>query len=84
MTPDEIQDGLESRGLLELAGDVALSHHVTLDETTGRRRTAQIVRARHATWRAIRDLGFSYPEIGSLWGVDQASVRHGVLKPPPR
>lgn len=78
MSPDAIQDELEARGLLDMVGDVALSHHVTLDEVCSKKRTKRIAAARHAAWAKLRTLGFSYPEIAALWDVTHGSVFYAV------
>lgn len=80
MNSEQIQDGLEARNLLELIGDVVLAYHVTLDEACSKCRTKQIVTARHAAWSRLRGLGFSYPEIAALWGVNHMSVLRALQR----
>lgn len=71
-------EALEARGLLETVRARALARHVTLEEVCGRVRTRQVVRARHDAWKALYELGFSYPEIGRLFDVGHMSVLRGV------
>lgn len=83
MTSEQVQDALEARDLLELAGDLALTLHVTLDELTthdGSRSSERIARARWLVWATLREMGFSYVEIGDLWGMHHTSVMHGVRR----
>lgn len=53
---------------------------MTMYEACSPKRTKKIVEARHAAWKLLRDKGFSYPEIGSLWGVNHTSVMEALKK----
>lgn len=75
-----IAEALEKRGLLEPIAAIALNGHSTMYEICGRTHLSMAVKARHAAWRYLRKLGFSYPEIGRLWNVNQASVRKALRK----
>ena len=39
-----------------------------------------IARGRHGTWAALRDHGFSFPEIADLFGVHHSAVMYGVRR----
>lgn len=75
-----VVEALEARDLLAPVADIVRSHHVTVFEVCGRGRTAKVVEARHDAWAYLRRLGFSYPEIGRLWGVDHSSVLTALRK----
>jgi chromosomal replication initiation ATPase DnaA len=85
MTPrDRAQDlinGLHDRGLFERTKAVAAKHHVTVGELLSKRRFAQFSDARHEVcYVFVSELGFSYPRIGALLGLDPTSVIHAVRK----
>jgi hypothetical protein len=67
-------EALEDRGLLEQVAKVVRSHYVTMYEACGKTRTKKVAVARHAAWKHLYGLGFSYSEIGQLWGVNNDSV----------
>lgn len=75
-----VVEALEARGLLAPVADVLRSHNVTVFEACGRGRTSKVVKARHAAWSLLRERGFSYPEIGRIWGVDHSSVLTALRK----
>lgn len=78
-----IEQELARRDLLGLVEAIARAHHVTMGELLGRRRYAHIIRARHAAWVELRRMGWSFPAIAALWGVDHTSVIHAVRKAEP-
>lgn len=58
---------------------VCHKHGVTLDMLKGKRRTKPIALARHEAMYRLRQLGMSYPRIGTiLGGRDHSTVIHGV------
>ncbi len=73
-------DALAERDLEGPLAAVAWKFGATLEEALGRRRLGHIVAARHACWAHLRALGWSYPAIAELWGVDHTSVMYGVKK----
>jgi chromosomal replication initiation ATPase DnaA len=75
---DDIRKTLSARGFLGLAQTIAEEQHVELDSMLAPGRMSDAVRARHELWRAIRELGFSYPAIAKIFGVDHTTVMHGV------
>lgn len=78
--------GLRARGLLPIVERHAAEHHVTVDDIVGERRHLHIARARHAVWRELRALGWSFPEISRLFGRDHSTVMsacRGVVKAMP-
>lgn len=44
----------------------------------GRGRTAEVAAARHRAMRALRAMGYSFPEIGRAFGRDHSTVIHAV------
>lgn len=75
----KVRGNLERAGLLGLVAEVALAHHVELDEVLSRGRREPIASARHTAWtRVYRERVFSYPQIAETFDVDAASVRRGV------
>lgn len=52
----------------------AALHGVTAADIRGRGRQAHIARARHAVWRELRRLGWSYPAIGAAFQRDHSTV----------
>ena len=77
---NDVAEALEERGLLEEVAAIVRAHYVTMYEACSPKRTKKIVEARHAAWKLLRDKGFSYPEIGSLWGVNHTSVMEALKK----
>jgi chromosomal replication initiation ATPase DnaA len=75
-----VVEAREARGLLHAVAEIVRARHVTVFEACGRGRTANVVAARHAAWAHLRTLGFSYPEIGRLWGVEHSSVHKALRK----
>jgi len=69
---------LETRELLGEAIAIALRHHCTFHDVAGRGRGKLVVRARHAIWAWLRGLGFSYTEVGFLWGVEHSTVMAAI------
>ena len=69
---------LDARGLLEHVKHVTKEHHVLLDEVLGRERTAQVAAARRECWIHMKELGFSYPEIGRIWNRDHSTVMKAI------
>ena len=68
------------RWIREIIDQVAAKHGFTYLEMVGRRRTADVVRARQeAYWRCMRETVFSVPTIGRHFGGrDHTTVLHGV------
>ena len=69
---------LKERGLLFLLDEICRQHHVSREEITGRNRTRSVSLARHDLWQRLRELGFSYVEIGRLFERNHTTVLHGV------
>ncbi len=59
-----VRSRLEGRGLLVEALDIAKQHGATFNDVAGKRRTARVVKARHAIWMQLKSYGYSYPEVG--------------------
>ena len=80
MTPGERYDALAPsvRAIVQheavTAGlmPVMLFHHI---------RSPTYVRARRAVWVRLRELGWSYPEIGRAFGYDHTTVLNALKKP---
>jgi chromosomal replication initiation ATPase DnaA len=75
------RETLTERDLLELATSCAIEQHVTLTEMFSRSRLAPIVRARRSFFVALRDMGWSFPAIGRLVGMDHTTIIHNVYHP---
>jgi len=61
-------------------GLVALKHGLTRHDILGRVKTTHICRARHEAFYTFRRRGWSYAEIGRLFGRDHSTIIHGVEK----
>lgn len=61
-------------------GLVALKHGLTRHDILGRVKTTHICRARHEAYYHFRRKGWSYPEIGRLFGRDHSTIIYGVEK----
>lgn len=53
---------------------------VTYPEMLGSSRRKAAAHARFRIFRELHDMGFSYPSIGSVAGMDHTSVLHGVVR----
>jgi chromosomal replication initiation ATPase DnaA len=73
-----VVEALRARDLLEDVADVVRDHRVTMFEACSRMQTKKIAKARHAAWAYLREQGFSYPEIGRLWGVSHSTVHRAL------
>ena len=76
-----VLEALTVRDLTELLDDVCRHHHVTRDEICGRTRTRMVCNARHDLWRRLYhhdSFGFSYVEIGRMFGRHHTTVLHGI------
>lgn len=61
-------------------GLIALRHGLEREDLLGRARLPRISRARHEAFYHFRRKGWSYPEIGRLFGRDHSTIIHGVEK----
>lgn len=59
-------------------GLIALKHGLTRHDLLGRERFPRISKARHEAFYYFRRKGWSYPEIGRLFGRDHSTIIHGV------
>ena len=70
------------RGLLEPLTRVARNLGHDMEDTFAVRvagdegRTSRLARA--AVWQWLRDLGWSYPQIATAWGVDHSQVMQAI------
>lgn len=81
MTVDDVKKTLAEHGLLEFVEAECRRRNVPVDWVLGRERYADVVRARHEVWYAVRQtLGFSYPHIGRIFGVDHSTVLHACRR----
>lgn len=63
---------------LDLVEQTTREAGADLDDVLWGRRLAAAVRARQHAWGALRGAGYSYPTIARAWGMDHATVMHGV------
>lgn len=74
---DNILVRLKERGLILGIKTRCADLHATIGEIAGKSRSKTIVRARHAVWCWMHDdCGFSWPEIGALFGRSHDSIVH--------
>lgn len=76
-----VVDAIKSRGLFPILEEVCRRRAVTPIEVCGRRRTKNVVKARHEVWWRLRNRygsSFSYPELGLLFDRDHTTVMAGV------
>jgi len=67
------------RPAMAIVCEVAEAHGLTPRDLLGRSRMRPITRARMTAYAEIRDrLGYSYPEIGMIFGRDHTTILHGV------
>jgi chromosomal replication initiation ATPase DnaA len=81
VTPSEIIEALDARGLIDHLDVVCRTKKVTREEVCSRVRTKTIAAARHELWWRLRtapELELSYDEIGRLFDRNHTSVLHGV------
>lgn len=71
---------LHKRELLGLAEKVARTHHVTVHELLGRKRSQAVRKARRALYQALVDEGFSSVEVGDLLDRDHTTVLASLKK----
>lgn len=71
---DGTEELLRVRGVYGRAVAICRSYRVTLLEVLGVGRSSTITKARGHVAYELRQLGFSWPEIGSLMGRHQATV----------
>jgi len=65
---------LMERGLYEIAKEIALKEHVTVEEIGSMSAFSHIVRARLEFVTFLRDRGWSFEAIGTLLGRDRSSI----------
>jgi len=64
---------------MDILRDVCKSQGVTRDEIFSRNRNKKLVMARAVIYDRIRkELGWSYPRIGKIFGRDHTTVLHGI------
>ncbi len=66
-----------------LAGVIStacIEHGVTEADIRGRCRQKRIAAARHDCWYLLHLAGWSYPELGREFGVDQSTARSGAIQ----
>lgn len=67
--------------LIERASEIAQSLGVELEALFSRRREQPGCLARHTFWTYLYDgMGWSYPRIARIWGVDHTTVMSGVKR----
>ncbi len=77
MTPTERRIRARPR-LLALVRKIVEARMLCLDDVCGRHRGPAAVAGRHECWWHLRSMGWSYPEIGRLWGVHHTTVMEAV------
>ena len=79
---ERIKEEMVERKLWAFIEDVLKAHPVTWEDVCSKRRFRRTVVARHAVWRALREMHqFSYPAIGKMFNVDHTTVIT-ALRPP--
>ena len=68
-------------GRVDLAEMVAAQHGVTVEDMLSPRRSAGLVLARNHLYQALRDLGWSYSEIGRYCRRDHTTVMYACKQP---
>jgi chromosomal replication initiation ATPase DnaA len=80
-TPDELMGRLRRRMLVPIVEEVCETHAVTIGEVLGGSKPMRIARARQAVcWRLRHHptVKMSYPDIGTLLGLDHTTVMRNV------
>ena len=74
----EVLHVLVWRGLGDLVRQIAASYHVTAEQIAGRQRTDLVAAARKHLWAELRSRGFSYSELGEMFGRDHTTILQGI------
>ncbi len=70
---------LEREALLEHVNGILREEHALIEDVFGMTRLPRICRARRRIWWWLWDeLGWTYPEIGRLFGRDHTAVLQGI------
>lgn len=69
--PSRVDDVLEA---------VSARYGVSVGGILGRRRSASIARARNAAYAALREVGLSWVEVGSVFGRDHTTAMDGAMR----
>jgi len=71
--------GVIQTPFMNIVREVCEAHDVTRDEIFEKNRSKKMVMARGVIYDRIRkELGWSYPKIGKLFGKDHTTILHGV------
>lgn len=71
--------GVIQTPFMNIVREVCETHDVTRDEIFKKNRSKKLVMARGVIYDRIRkELGWSYPKIGKLFGRDHTTILHGV------
>jgi len=63
---------------IQLIRDIASQHKVTFRDVMGPDRHRYIIMARFKCYRALRQRGLSYPQIGAIMNRDHTAIIHGI------
>jgi hypothetical protein len=75
----EIVIDLNNRDLLHIPAQIAVAHHVLLEELFGEDRSRPSIHARHAFWAELYSTGiWSYPRLASLARKHHTTIVLGV------
>jgi DNA-directed RNA polymerase specialized sigma24 family protein len=80
LSAQEVLDNWQTRGLYEMAQEIALAHHCTVRELAGREKYEPLPAARTKFWEYLRGLGWSLHRIGDICGVDHTTVHYALSK----
>jgi hypothetical protein len=67
-----------------LAAEIAAHHRITVADLLGPRRLKRLMAGRHELYRILRELGWSYPDIGQFVGGRDHTTVLAALRPSPR
>lgn len=78
---EEIRKDLEARGLWSIVEETARRHFLLPHELLGSDRLASVCMARFHLWSILRSrTGFSFPQLGRIFGRDHTTIMMGVRK----
>lgn len=66
--------------LLALCREVANNRFLALSDLWDGSQSKAVAAGRHEVWWHLRQMEWSNPEIGRLWGVDQSTVSYALKK----
>lgn len=71
-------EGVTPQPWRRVVADIAARNGLSPGEIMQRTRAPRISHARHEAMHALRQRGWSYPQIARVWGMDHTTALYGV------